>query len=260
MKARLRLEWPAFFGLILLAWGAVWAMQPAADAAALARIYGNGFWAALCAPLTADSAYWRVWVMWALMVAAMMAPSFVPTLAAYRDLDAAQEEAGRGGGAQGFAALLGGYLVVWMGFSAAAALAQLGLARAGLLDGAGASASWWLSAALFTVAGAYQFSALKQACLSKCRAPLAWFIGNWREGRAGAAVMGLRLGAICLGCCWALMALGFVGGVMNPVWMGLATLLMVLEKLPAVGRWLSAPLGIAALSAAVYAALSAAMI
>ena len=90
------------------------------------------------------------------------------------------------------------------------------------------------------LAGAYQFSPLKAACLAKCRAPLGFFMQHWDEG---AWRNGLRLGLVCLGCCWALMALAFVGGVMNLAFMGLATAIMVIEKLPDLGRWLTRPLG-----------------
>jgi len=97
-----------------------------------------------------------------------------------------------------------------------------------------------MSGGLLMLAGAYQFSALKAACLAKCRAPLTFFMQHWEEG---AWRNGLRLGLVCLGCCWALMALAFVGGVMNLAFMGLATAIMVIEKLPDLGRWLTRPLG-----------------
>ena len=90
------------------------------------------------------------------------------------------------------------------------------------------------------LAGAYQFSALKAACLTLCRAPLAFFMTHWAEGPWR---NGLRLGAVCLGCCWALMLLAFVGGVMNLAFMAVAMVLMALEKLPAIGRHVTRPLG-----------------
>ena len=101
--------------------------------------------------------------------------------------------------------------------------------------------------ALLALAGAYQFSPAKEACLSKCRRPLAFFMAHWDEGPLR---NGLRLGLVCLGCCWALMALAFVGGVMNLAFMGLATVIMGLEKLPDIGRWLTRPLGVALLAGA----------
>jgi predicted metal-binding membrane protein len=94
---------------------------------------------------------------------------------------------------------------------------------------------------------------MKEACLSKCRAPMMFFLQHWDEGPLR---NGLRLGAVCLGCCWALMLLGFVGGVMNLAFMGVATILMALEKLPAIGRWLTRPMGGALLAAAGIVALT----
>ena len=114
------------------------------------------------------------------------------------------------------------------------------LLRADLVSVFGDSRSGILSGGLLLVAGAYQFTQLKEACLSKCRRPLVFFMQHWEEGPLR---NGLRLGAVCLGCCWALMLLAFVGGVMNLAFMGLATLFMVLEKLPEIGRWLTRPMG-----------------
>ena len=133
---------------------------------------------------------------------------------------------------------MAGYLAVWLGFSVIAAGAQMALFNAGLLTAFGDSRSGALSAALLALAGAYQFSPAKEACLSKCRRPLVFFMAHWDEGPLR---NGLRLGLVCLGCCWALMALAFVGGVMNLAFMGLATVIMVLEKLPRSGAGSPAP-------------------
>jgi predicted metal-binding membrane protein len=124
----------------------------------------------------------------------------------------------------------------------------MALFQAGLLTAFGDSRSGVMSAALLAVAGAYQFSPAKEACLSKCRRPLSFFMQYWDEG---ALRNGVRLGLVCLGCCWALMMLAFVGGVMNLAFMGLATVIMVLEKLPQIGAWLTRPLGVALLAASV---------
>ena len=102
------------------------------------------------------------------------------------------------------------------------------------------------------IAGGYQFSQVKEACLSKCRAPLTFFMQYFDEG---AWRNGLRLGLVCLGCCWAMMCLAFVGGVMNLVFMGLATVLMVVEKLPQIGTYITKPLGYALLCGAALIAL-----
>lgn len=243
------LFWLSFFTAILAAWSALYLMQPGEIAF---HGFGRDLLQSLCAPLTGSASYAGILVMWALMSAAMMAPTFVPTLRTYFNLT--HTEAATGANAFG---LVAGYGLVWLGFSAIAAFAQLSLARFEFVDRLGQSQSLWLTAGLLAVAGAYQFSTMKEACLSQCRAPLMFFMGHWQPGARGAVLMGLRLGAVCLGCCWALMALGFVGGVMNLVWMGIATLLMALEKLPQIGRVVTRPLGLVLLAASVFSALLA---
>jgi predicted metal-binding membrane protein len=113
------------------------------------------------------------------------------------------------------------------------------------MTGAGQTLSPVLSAVLLLAAGAYQFSAAKAACLARCRHPLMLFLQHWAPGLRPALAMGVRLGVVCLGCCWLLMLLGLIGGAMNLVWVGAATLFMVLEKLPEIGRHLTRPLGLA---------------
>ncbi|WP_071674986.1 DUF2182 domain-containing protein [Nioella nitratireducens] len=239
-------HWLALFGLILLAWAILYMMSVPADLRAAGQLYGPDFWSDFCT-LTPDGAgFSKMAVMWALMSAAMMAPTALPAFATYEDLS-------RTGAETRFGALVAGYLSVWLGFSLVAAAAQVVLFRAGLLDPFGTSLSAVLSAGLLALAGAYQFSRLKEACLSKCRAPLTFFMQHWDEGPMR---NGVRLGLVCLGCCWALMLLGFVGGVMNIAFMGLATLLMVIEKLPDVGRWLTRPLGVALLAGAAWVAFT----
>jgi len=224
-------QWLGLFGLVLAGWAALYMMAIPAEMRSLSRIYGSDFWAGLCR-VTPDSAgALKLWGMWALMSAAMMLPTALPAFATFDDLPTSQRD---------FAALVGGYLAIWLGFSAVAALAQMALWQFGLVDQTGLSLSRILSAVLLIGAGAYQFTALKNACVSKCRAPLPFFMDHWNEGPWR---MGLRLGAVCLGCCWALMVLAFVGGVMSLAFMGLATLLMVLEKLPQLGDRLTRPLG-----------------
>jgi len=109
-----------------------------------------------------------------------------------------------------------------------------------------------LSVSLLLLAGLYQFSPMKAACLARCRSPLAFFLSEWRGGMTGALHMGLKHGLDCLGCCWALMLLAFVGGTMNLIWMALATVLMTLEKLPSFGRPLTKPVGALLIFCAVY--------
>ncbi len=226
-------HWLALFAVILLAWGLLYLMAMPADLRAAGRIYGADFWRDLCS-LTPDGAgFLRMLAMWGLMSAAMMAPTALPAFAAYEDLSHSAPDTR-------FGHLVGAYLLVWLGFSVLAAAAQLLLFRFGWLSGFGDSQSRVLSAALLALAGVYQFTTLKAACLTKCRRPIMFFMQHWDEG---AWRNGLRLGLVCLGCCWALMLLAFVGGVMNLAFMGLATLIMVFEKLPDLGRFITRPLG-----------------
>ncbi|SPH18003.1 hypothetical protein DEA8626_01533 [Defluviimonas aquaemixtae] len=228
--------WLGFYGAVLAAWIAVALMARDMPGAELKSVPSE-FWAALC--ISAGQAQpLALWTMWALMAAAMMLPTFVPALRTFVDLSAAGATTGTGA-----AALVGGYLVVWLGGAVLGATAQWTLARAGALTPFGASLSPWLTATLLVGAGLYQFSALKHACLSRCRMPLTFFMQHWRPGAPVAFGMGLRLGALCFGCCWALMGLGFIGGTMNLIWMGAATVFMTIEKLPEIGRWLTRPSG-----------------
>ncbi len=228
--------WLGFYALILLSWIAVVLMARGLPTADLADVPAE-FWAALCAS-AADANPFALWAMWALMAMAMMLPTFMPALRTFADLSVAGATSGMGA-----VALIVGYAAIWLGASVLGAAAQWALAGQGMLTPAGASLSPWLTAGLLFGAGAYQFSAFKAACLAKCRMPLTFFMQHWRPGPAAALSMGLRLGALCLGCCWALMALGFIGGTMNLIWMGAATLFMTLEKLPEIGRWLTRPAG-----------------
>jgi predicted metal-binding membrane protein len=239
-------HWLALFGLILGAWVALYAMALPADLRASARIFGADFWESLCTVTPDAAGFGRVVLMWALMAAAMMAPTALPAFATYDDLGRSTQTR--------FGALVAGYLIVWLGFSVLAGALQMALFGAGLVSAFGDSLSVWLSAGLLLLAGFYQFSAVKEACLSKCRAPLTFFMAHWDEGPLR---NGVRLGLVCLGCCWALMLLAFVGGVMNIAFMGLATLIMVIEKLPHYGRVLTRPLGAVLVISAVFVAFGA---
>jgi predicted metal-binding membrane protein len=231
-------HWLALYGGILASWALLYAMSAPAELRAAGAIYGRDFWRDFCT-LTPDAAgYLRMAVMWGLMSAAMMAPTALPALATYEDIGHTQAETQ-------FGWLVAGYLAVWLGFSLVAAALQLLLFQAGLLTVFGDSQSALLSAGLLLVAGLYQFTPMKEACLSKCRRPLTFFLQHWEEGPLR---NGLRLGLVCLGCCWALMLLAFAGGVMNLAFMGLATVFMVLEKLPDLGRYVTRPLGVALLA------------
>ena len=125
--------------------------------------------------------------------------------------------------------LTAGYVAVWLGFALVAASLQFALARAGLLDGG--SVGRLVGGTIFLGAGLYQFSALKQACLTLCQRPFPFFFSNWTTERSGVFRLGLRQGLLCLGCCWAMMLLMFAVGAMNVVWMAALGVLMTIEKL-----------------------------
>jgi predicted metal-binding membrane protein len=118
------------------------------------------------------------------------------------------------------------------------------LQRAGLVNPMIVSTSATLSSVLLIIAGAYQFSPLKRICLARCRTPLGFLLGEWRPGTYGGFVMGLRHGLFCLGCCWALMVLLFVGGVMNLPWIAALSIVVALEKLAPAGEKVARALGL----------------
>jgi predicted metal-binding membrane protein len=177
------------------------------------------------------------------MMAAMMGPTFVPTMRAYEDLITSAD-----GSRSGSVGVVLGFFVVWVGFAGLIAFAQYRLIEVGVLTAMGQSVSKYFSAGLLLSAGVYQFTALKDRCLDHCRSPTFQFLAHWRTGFSGGVYVGLHHGAYCVACCWGLMVIGFVGGVMDLLWMGGATLLMTLEKLPQVGRYLTRPLGVGLIS------------
>lgn len=233
------LFWLGFYGLILISWAGLFVMAGGWDDRSAT------FWASLCLPADRGGIP-AVWGMWGLMVAAMMLPTFVPAMQTYLDLGAAGAAT-----KSGVVALVAGYALIWGGAAGLGAAAQIGLAQNGFLSAEGRIPSAGLSAALLCGAGLYQFSNIKTACLAKCRMPLTFFMQHWKPGPFRALQMGLHLGALCLGCCWALMALGFVGGINNLLWMGAATAFMTLEKLPDLGRKLTRPAGAALILAGI---------
>ena len=179
-----------------------------------------------------------IWSMWAVMMAAMMLPSALPMVLTFVHIGERSGETARG------RSFIVSYLTVWFVFSAAATGAQWALQRMGWVDPMLVSTSALLTAALLLIAGVYQFSRLKRMCLARCRTPLGFLLGEWRPGVYGAFVMGARHGLFCVGCCWALMALLFVGGVMNLAWVAALSIAVALEKLLPRGDRLAAALGI----------------
>ncbi|MEM1363402.1 MAG: DUF2182 domain-containing protein [Pseudomonadota bacterium] len=240
LRSATALSWLSLFAAVLAAWALLYAMAIPTDIRDASRVFGTDFWESLCAVTPDLAGYGRLVLMWALMAIAMMLPTAAPAFVAYRDLSAS-------GAATRPVTLALGFLGVWWGFAVAASLLQMALFRADLVSSFGDSRSAQLSAMLLLAAGAYQFSAYKAACLHKCRAPVSFFLQHWDKGPFR---MGLLMGLTCLGCCWALMLLAFVGGVMSLTFMSVATLIMTLEKLPRIGRWLDRPLGVVLIAVA----------
>jgi len=170
--------------------------------------------------------------MWWMMMIAMMTPSAAPMILLHARVARRARSRGQAAGPIGTGHFTAGYLIAWLGFSVAATALHWGLERAGWLSPMmmGANTAW-LSAGVLTAAALYQLSPLKSACLAHCRAPAEYLARHWRAGRGGAFRMGLGHGAFCVGCCWGLMALLFVGGVMNILWIAALTLFVLAEKL-----------------------------
>ena len=199
-----------------------------------------------------------MFVMWAVMMVAMMAPSAAPMLLMFAALNRRRRE--REAPYVPTAVFLAGYVVVWGAFSLAATLGNWGLHQASLLSSMmGASTSGYLGGALLLAAGAFQWSPLKSACLTQCRTPMGFLMTSWREGRGGALRMGLEHGAYCLGCCWALMLLLFVLGIMNLVWIAALAAFVLAEKVAPKAEWVSRGTGVVLAGWGVWAIVNAAM-
>lgn len=181
-----------------------------------------------------------VFVMWCVMMVAMMLPSAAPVT-----LLVARIARGPGVRWPGLTTgmFVAGYLAVWFGFSAVATLAEWQLEEAELLSETMALGSMIAAGAVLIAAGLYQWSPLKQACLRHCRSPLEFVLFHWRADAGGAFVSGVRHGFFCLGCCWMLMLLLFVGGVMNLSWVAAIALLVLIEKALPAGIWVGRATG-----------------
>jgi predicted metal-binding membrane protein len=203
------------------------------SAAAAHATWGIGIWMLMIA-------------MWWIMMIAMMTPSAAPTILLYARVhrhavasDQRQEEFPPTG------AFAAGYVLAWLGFSIAAATLHWTLERAGLISAMMmGSRSRWLSGAVLIAAGLYQLSPFKSVCLTHCRSPASFLSRHWRPHSLGALRLGAMHGAYCVGCCWMLMALLFVGGVMNLTWIAALAVLVLIEKALPAGRWVSRAVGV----------------
>jgi len=248
--------WLAFFGVIIVAWGIMYMMAVGMDLDLIGRPGPMAESMRAMQPgversmaMSGDRGmmmdrFGTLFAMWAIMMAAMMLPTMVPTLRSYDDLIESAN-----GSTLGWIGVLLGYFIAWVGFAALIAGVQMALLYGGVVDMLGIATTSWMAGLLLIVVGAFQFTRAKDLCHGVCHSPMTYFLGHWRAGLDGGLRMGLGLGAYCVGCCWGFMALGFVGGVMNLLWMGLATLFMVLEKLPQIGHRVVRPLGVALIAA-----------
>jgi len=181
--------------------------------------------------------------MWWVMMLGMMLPGAAPMILTFATIARRQRERG-----QGFVptfVFAGGYLLVWGTFSIAATLLQWALGRAALLSPMLQTTGAVIGGLLFLLAGLYQFSPVKYACLRHCRSPFAFLLTQWRDGWDGALRMGWRHGLYCLGCCWVLMLLLFAVGAMNLVWVAAIAALVFAEKLLPGGVWIGRTAGLA---------------
>jgi len=167
--------------------------------------------------------------MWTIMMIAMMAPSAAPMLLAFAAVNRRRRE--RQAPYVPTAVFLLGYIAVWTAFSVVATAAQFGLQAAALLSPMLVSTSSVFGAGLLITAGLFQWTPLKNRCLAQCHSPFQFLMVDWREGSRGAFHMGVRHGSYCLGCCWAVMALLFVAGVMNLLWVAALSVFVLAEKL-----------------------------
>lgn len=196
----------------------------------------------------------RTLAMWAVMSVAMMLPTAYPMLATARSVMSNHRMTH-------WWLFVGAYVVVWWGFSVAAASAQRWLSASGLvghgdiaidLDGS----ARWTAVVVFALAGAYQFSSVKARCLHACSNPMNFLLRHWRDGAVGAARMGTRHGLTCVGCCWALMLLSLVGGAATLTFMLVGTVLMSIEKTPSLDGRVAKPLGVVLLAASLALAVA----
>jgi predicted metal-binding membrane protein len=206
----------------------------------LAGETARGFWSALCQPLYGASdlsatTLLLTFAMWCAMALAMMLPTAAPMIMTYADL--AETAAQKGEPAASPMVLAAGYVAVWFAAAIGLAALQALLARFGLLDDVMSVASPLFAGALFLLAGVYQFSALKHACVTQCQHPFRFFFANWTADPRGVFRLGLRQGLYCLGCCWAMMLLMFAIGVMSVVWMALLGAVMATEKVATTTRF-----------------------
>ena len=185
--------------------------------------------------------FWLMFLMWAIMMVGMMLPSAAPMILLFATVNRRQRAQGRA--VTPTAVFAAGYVGAWTAFSLGATVLQWGLHRAGLLSPMMATTSTALGGVALVAAGLYQWTPLKGACLRHCQSPLQFISEHWQPGMRGALGMGWAHGVYCLGCCWILMCLLFVGGVMNLLWIAGLAAFVLLEKVLS-RRWVPVASGV----------------
>jgi len=189
-------------------------------------------------------------LMWAVMMVGMMVPGAAPMILLYAAM--VRKNGERGTLLPAVWIFAGGYLLVWTAFSLGATALQVLFEELRVASSMMVATSKWLSGAILLAAGLYQWSPAKEVCLAKCQSPIHFITGHWRPGRLGALRMGIAHGLYCLGCCWALMLLLFVGGVMNLLWVALVAAFVLVEKLMPYGRLTGRIAGLGLAAAGLY--------
>ncbi|MDA0193038.1 MAG: DUF2182 domain-containing protein [Actinobacteria bacterium] len=177
---------------------------------------------------------------WFAMTAAMMTPTTVPMLNSLREILGNASQAT-------WWMFVAGYVFMWSSFALIGGGLQIALSYTELLSDHGTLTSRSITAGVLALAGVYQFTPIKNMCRDLCLRPMTFFMAHWRSGKTGGFTMGIRHGVVCIGCCWALMLLAFVGTASHWGFMALVTAIMVVEKLPKYGAKVTAPIGIALL-------------
>lgn len=202
----------------------------------------------LLTPVWTPGYFMMMFIMWVVMMVGMMLPSVTPVILLFMRVVLHSPAPDRP--VLRAWLFVSAYLLAWTLFSLLVTVLQWGLVKAGLLSGYMKSLSPWLSGGIMLAAGVYQWTPLKNACLAHCRGPVDYLGSHWRPELWGAVRMGLGHGLYCIGCCWVLMALLFVGGVMNLLLVGLIMLFVLAEKLlprgDRIGRWSGSGLVLAA--------------
>lgn len=213
--------------ILALSWGCIIWMATAMDTGTIDMVMP------IPAPWSLLYAF-MIFFMWAVMMAAMMIPSAAPMIITYAQMSRKRSGEKDPVGPAGLFAFA--YLAVWGVFSLAATIAQWGLYEASYLSPMMSTTDKYVGGSILILAGVFQWTPFKRACLNRCRAPIGFFMTEWRDGALGAFAMGIKHGAYCLGCCWALMAILFVTGVMNLLWVAVLAIFVLVEKVVPYGE------------------------